>query len=182
LLHHLDRFLRDSKNVLDAWNAYSDEHTDLDGWPYDEDAYGRRAGIRDAATAEAFETVRDGAHHLLATAQTQLTQLPAHTVRNRWVWQLGVLHDALDHLDALHDQWLQTRDSLPAAARPGTPAFDDALAVHHAESWSCLDDWATHGQVLRDINTAARYAPSPLAPPPTTTAAPSAGRANTVRR
>ncbi|CAM5570106.1 hypothetical protein [Streptomyces aurantiogriseus] len=181
MLNHLGRFLRDSQKILDSWNAYSDEATDLDGWPYDDDAYGRRASLRDAATAEAFENVRDGAHHLLATAQTQLTHLPAHTVQNRWVWQLGVLHEALDRLDALHEKWLQTRDSLPADARPGTETFDDALAVHHAEAWSSLDDWATHGHAIRDINAAARHAPSPLAPPPTATAAPSTGRAGKVR-
>ncbi|MDX2828397.1 hypothetical protein PV416_46990 [Streptomyces ipomoeae] len=182
MLKQLGRFLRDSQKILDSWDAYSDEHTDLDGWPYDEDAYGRRASLRDAATAEAFENVRDGAHHLLATAQIQLTHLPARTVQSRWVWQLGVLHAALDRLDALHEKWLQTRDSLPADARPGTEAFDDALAAYHAEAWSSLDDWATHGHAIGDINTAARHAPSTLAPPPTTTAAPATGHAGTVRR
>ncbi|WP_235991144.1 hypothetical protein [Streptomyces ureilyticus] len=181
MLIELGRFLRDSQKILDAWNAYSDEHTDLDGWPYDEDAYGRRAGMRDAATAEAFDSVRDGAHHLLATAQTQLAQLPAHAVQNRWVWQLLVLREALDRLDVLHEKWLRTRDSLPADARPGNEAFDDALAEHHAEAWSCLDDWGTHGHAVRDINAAARHAPSPLAPPPTAAAAPVTGRAGKVR-
>ncbi|MGW7423634.1 hypothetical protein ACWGJB_26960 [Streptomyces sp. NPDC054813] len=108
--------------------------------------------------------------------------LPARTVQNRWIWQLGTLRDALDRLDALHEQWLQTRDSLPADARPGTPTFDDALAEYHAEAWSCLDDWATHGHAVHDIHTAARHAPSTLAPPPTATAAPSTGRTNPVRR
>ncbi|MEU9396953.1 hypothetical protein AB0D86_44055 [Streptomyces sp. NPDC048324] len=182
MLRHLGRFLHDSKTILGSWNAYSDEHTDLDGWPYDEDAYGRRAGVRDAATAEAFENVRIGAHHLLATAQTQLTQLPADAVQSRWVWQLGVLHDALDRLDALHEKWRETLDNLPADARPGTSAFDDALAEHHDECWSHLDDWATHGQAIVEINAAARHAPSPLAPRPTTTAALSTNQASTVRR
>ncbi|QOV47759.1 hypothetical protein IPT68_24835 [Streptomyces chromofuscus] len=174
--------MRESKKILDAWDAYSDENTDLDGWPYDDHAYGLRASQRDADTAKAFETVHAGAHHLLATAETQLAVLPARAVQNRWVWQLGTLRDALDRLVALHDQWLQTRDSLPADARPGTPAFDDALAEYHAEAWSYLDDWATHGHAVHDIHTAARHAPSTLAPPPTATAAPSTGRTNPVRR
>ncbi|QNT91931.1 hypothetical protein HEP81_01602 [Streptomyces griseofuscus] len=143
--------MSDSKKILDAWDAYSDEHTDLDGWPYDDHAYGRRASQRDADTAEAFEPLRYGARHLLATAETQLAQLPETHVQSRWVYQLGVL-----------------RDALPATAKPGTPDFDDALAEHHAESWSYLDDWATHGKALREINTAARKAPSPLVPAPAT--------------
>ncbi|MET7290924.1 hypothetical protein ABZS79_01975 [Streptomyces griseoloalbus] len=162
--------MSDSKKILDAWDAYSDEHTDLDGWPYDDHAYGRRASQRDADTAEAFEPLRYGARHLLATAETQLAHLPETYVQSRWVYQVGVLRDALDRLDELHEQWLVTRDALPATAKPGTPDFDDALAAHHAESWSYLDDWATHGKALREINTAARKAPSPLAP--TSTPAP----------
>jgi hypothetical protein len=151
----------DSKKILDAWDAYSDEHTDLDGWPYDNHAYGLRASQRDADTAEAFESLRYGARHLLATAETQLGRLPEGAVQSRWVYQLGVLHAALDRLEQLHEQWLETRDALPATAKPGTTVFDDALAEYHAESWSYLDDWATHGKTLREINTAARKAPSP---------------------
>lgn len=158
--------MSDSKKILDAWDAYSDEHTDLDGWPYDDHAYGLRASQRDADTAEAFESLRYGARHLLATAETQLGRLPEDAVQSRWVYQLGVLHAALDRLDELHEQWLEARDSLPATAKPGTAAFDDALAEHHAESWSYLDDWATHGKALPEINSAARTARSPLAPAP----------------
>ncbi|MGW5868242.1 DUF317 domain-containing protein [Streptomyces sp. NPDC055239] len=170
-LRHLDHYVRDSKTILDAWDAYSEEHTDLDGWPHDDHAYGLRASQRDADTAEAFEPLRHGARHRLATAETQLAQLPDNTVQGRWVYQLGVLRDALDRLDELHEQWLETRDTLPDTAKPGTTDFDDALAEHHAESWSYLDAWATHGTTLREINTAARKARSPLAPAPARTPA-----------
>ncbi|MFC9856257.1 MULTISPECIES: hypothetical protein [unclassified Streptomyces] len=160
--------MRDSKRILDAWDAYSDEHTDLDGWPHDNHAYGMRASQRDADTAEAFEPLRYGARHLLATAETQLTQLPENTVQSRWVYQVGVLRDALDRLDELQQQWLTSRDALPATATVGTADFDDALAEHHAESWSYLDDWATHGSAVQEVNTAARKARSPLALVPAT--------------
>ncbi|WP_245689486.1 hypothetical protein [Streptomyces chattanoogensis] len=106
-------------------------------------------------------------------------------MQNRWGYrgyQVGVLHTALDRLDALHEEWQRARESLPADARPGTPAFDDALAEHHAESWSYLDDWATHGHAIVDINAAAQHAPSLLAPPPTITAVPAPGRTTSVRR
>lgn len=89
-------------------------------------------------------------------------------MQNRWVYQLGVLSDSLDRLDALHEQWLETS----ADTRPGTPEFDEALAAYQAASWNRLDDWATHGHTVLEINSAARHASSPLAPPPTTTAAP----------
>lgn len=122
-----------------------------------------RASQRDAETHTAFGPLRYGARHLLATAETQLAHLSENTVQSRWVYQLGVLHAALDRLDELHEQWLETRDALPATAKPGTADFDDALAEHHAESWSYLDDWATHGKALREINTVVRKARSPLA-------------------
>ncbi|MFF1420037.1 hypothetical protein [Streptomyces sp. NPDC058280] len=179
-LEHVDGFVCDSKTILDAWDIYSDEHTDLDGWPHDDHAYGLRKSQRDADTAEAFENIRSGARHLLATADAQLRSLPADAVQNRWGYQLGVLYSALDRLDALHEQWLRTRDGLPGGAGPGTAVFDDALAEHHAESWSYLDDWATHAQALGDIDSAARQTSSPLAPPPT--AVPATGRITSVRR
>jgi hypothetical protein len=138
-----------------------------------------RASQHDADTLTAFEPLRHSARHLLVTAETQLTHLPANTVQNRWIYQLGVLQAALDRLDELHYQWLATLDVLPATAKPGTPDFDDALAEHHAESWSCLDDWATHGQALREINTA-RTAPSP--PAPTPAPAPATGRRTPARK
>ncbi|MGW1609785.1 hypothetical protein ACWCQZ_10360 [Streptomyces sp. NPDC002285] len=125
-----------------------------------------RASQRDADTLTAFGPLRYGARHLLATAETQLAQLPEYTVQSRWVYQLGVLHAGLDRLDELHNRWLQTRDALPATAKPGTADFDDALAEHHAELWSYLDDWATHGKALREINSVARNVRSPLAPIP----------------
>ncbi|MEH0468603.1 hypothetical protein QA943_07030 [Streptomyces sp. B21-097] len=58
-----------------------------------------RASQRDADTHTAFEPLRYGARHLLATAETQLALLPENTVQSRWVYQLGVLHAALDRLD-----------------------------------------------------------------------------------
>ncbi|MFE9308097.1 hypothetical protein ACFYM5_10390 [Streptomyces sp. NPDC006706] len=56
------------------------------------------------------------------------------------------------------------------------------LADHDTEAWSYLDDWATHGHAVIDINTAAGSAPSPLAPPPTAKPAPVADRTAPVRR
>ncbi|MFE4055206.1 hypothetical protein ACFXP3_02680 [Streptomyces sp. NPDC059096] len=177
----LDRFLRESRSILDAWNTYSDEATDLDGWPHDTHAYGLRASQRDRETAEAFEIVRDSAQHLLTTAEKQLAGLPARAVQNRWTRQLGSLRSALDQLDVLDEEWLATRDSLPAGAKPGTALFDDALAEHHSEAWSYLDDWATHGNVIREIHAAAQPARSPSSPAPAA-ARTAPGRTTTVRR
>ncbi|MFK0121163.1 hypothetical protein [Streptomyces sp. NPDC090994] len=165
--------------ILASWDAYSDEHTDLDGWPHDADAYGLRQSKRDADTAAAFDTIHDSARHLLTTAETQLPQLPATSVQSRWVYQLGVLRDALDHLDALRQDWLSTRDSFPVGTGPGTPSYDDALADYHAESWSYLRDWADQGHTLTEIHRAARHT-SPPAPRPT--AAPLPAPASKVRR
>ncbi|WP_261800990.1 hypothetical protein [Streptomyces sp. PBH53] len=108
--------------------------------------------------------------------------MPSGLAQTRWIYQLGVLRDALERLDTLHEKWGRTRDSLPAGARPGTAAFDTVLAEHHAECWSYLDDWATHGHVIGEVNTAARHAPSPLAPPPATRPVPATGRTAPARR
>ncbi|WP_406357248.1 hypothetical protein OHB56_32910 [Streptomyces sp. NBC_01635] len=179
-LKQLSAFLRESTCILAHWDYYSEENTDLDGWPFDEHAYGLRQRQRDRETAEAFEAVRPTARQLLATAEEQLAQLPARALQPRWAWQLGTLRDALDRLDTLHQEWQQTCADLPLTALPGTPTYDDALADHDAEAWSYLDDWATHGHAVIDITTTARSTPSPLAP----TAKPTlvADRTTPVRR
>ncbi|MFF7337402.1 hypothetical protein ACFZAT_08670 [Streptomyces sp. NPDC008163] len=81
------------------------------------------------------------------------------------MYQLGLLTKALDRLDELDQQWLETQDSL-SSVTPGTPAYEDALAEYHAEEWDAFDDWTTHGKVILEVNAAARKAPSPLAPRP----------------
>ncbi|MFD5656181.1 hypothetical protein [Streptomyces hirsutus] len=181
-LKQLSAFLRESTCILANWDYYSEENTDLDGWPFDEHTYGLRQRQRDRETAEAFEAVRPTARQLLVTAEEQLAQLPARAVQPRWAWQLGTLRDALDRLGILHQEWQQTCADLPLTARPGTPTYDDALADHDAEAWGYLDDWATHGHAVIDINTTARSTRSHLAPPPTAKPAPVAGRTSPVRR
>ncbi|WP_055469722.1 hypothetical protein [Streptomyces ardesiacus] len=157
-LRRLNRYLRHSERILASWDAFTAFTTDLDGWPFDPDAYGRRAAIRDADTAAAFANVRSSARQLLATARLQLQRLPAHLTRASWPGQLTILEEALSHLDALEAQWSQTRGQLPEDARPGTEAYVDALDEHHAECWSYLDDWACHGRVILNIQAAARRA------------------------
>ncbi|WP_328865148.1 hypothetical protein [Streptomyces sp. NBC_00304] len=124
-----------------------------------------RASQRDADTNSVFEPLRAGARHLLVTAETQLAHLSTGAVQPRWIYQLGVLNAALEQLEELQQRWTKTLDTLPNT-QPGNPDFDDALAEHHAESWSYLDDWAAHGQAITEINSAARKAPSSLAPAP----------------
>ncbi|MFI7094771.1 hypothetical protein [Streptomyces lydicus] len=163
-LEQLAVFLRESNQILADWDAYSEQHTDLDGWPHDEDAYRQRASRRDAGTWRAFNRIRPSARALVAAAEAQLQRLPAQAVQSRWVWQLGVLDTALDRLAALHDDWLVTRDSLPPSARPGTEVYDDARARRNAEAWHELDEWASAGEVLLEIHRAALQAPSALTP------------------
>ncbi|WP_063803608.1 hypothetical protein [Streptomyces silvensis] len=187
-LHQLTLFLRESKQILAAWDAYSDEHTDLDGWPHDADAYGLRAARRDADTWRSFHRVRPFAKDLLATAEVQVQHLNATHIQPRWPWQLGALDAALQQLDALQQEWLTVRDALPPSARPGTDIYDDALAERNAEAWSCLDEWAGHGTVLLEIQAATQNLP-PRAPALTTAhalsrpaPAPAAAPPPTVRR
>ncbi|UBI40005.1 MULTISPECIES: hypothetical protein [Streptomyces] len=156
LLDQLAAFLKESEQILADWDAYSDQHTDLDGWPHDEITYGLRAGRRDADTWRSFNRVRHAAKDLLATAQAQLRTLPASRIQSQWAWQLSALDDALDQLAALQEQWLQTREGLPSSAVPGTAAYDDALAERNDEAWHHLHQWSLHGQSVLDIHAAAQ--------------------------
>ncbi|MFK8909812.1 hypothetical protein [Streptomyces sp. YS-3] len=158
-LHQLAAFLRESEQILDDFDAWREEHSDLDGWPLDDDEHSRHAVKRDADTWRSFNRVRSFAKDLLATAEVQVQQLnPAH-LQSRWPWQLGVLDDALTQLGALQQQWLEARAALAPTDRPGSFAYDDALAERNEEAWSYLDDWATHGKALLEIQAAAQGHP-----------------------
>ncbi|MFI0743022.1 hypothetical protein ACH4PU_33865 [Streptomyces sp. NPDC021100] len=156
LLDQLAAFLKESEQTLADWDAYSDQHTDPDGWPHDEITYGLRAGRRDADTWRSFSRVRHAAKDLLAAAQAQLRTLPASRIQSRWAWQLSALDDSLDQLAALQEQWLQRRDAVPSSAVPGTEAYDDALAERNDEAWHHLHQWSLHGQSVLDIHAAAQ--------------------------
>ncbi|MFK4222244.1 hypothetical protein [Streptomyces sp. NPDC019890] len=158
-LKALATFIRESDKILVNWDAYSDEHTDLDGWPHDARSYGLRASRRDADAWRSFNRVRSFAKDLLATAEVQLQQLPARTIQSRWAWQLATLDTALVELSALQRDWLNVRDSLPPSAKPGTEEYDEPLAERYAEAWHYLDEWSSHGQAVLDIHAAAQHSP-----------------------
>ncbi|WP_407549061.1 hypothetical protein QOM21_08080 [Streptomyces sp. Pv4-95] len=181
-LGQLALFVRERDQILADWDAYRDQHTHLDGLPHDVGHYVRRAGRRDADIWRAFNRVRPGAKDLVATAETQLQRLPAQAIQSRWAWQLGVLGTALDQLAVLQKEWLAIRDILHPSARPGTTQYEEERFYRNAEAGHYLDEWATHGYALHDINSAALHCSSPLAPPPTMTAVPAPGRTAPVRR
>ncbi|MCC3778205.1 hypothetical protein K6I33_003158 [Streptomyces sp. UNOB3_S3] len=178
--------MQESEQILADWDAYSDQHTDLDGWPHDENTYGLRAGLRDAATWRAFNRIRHAAKSLIATAEAQLEQLPSSRVQSRWAWQLDALDTALDQLTGLHRDWLTARDALPPSATPGTEAYDDALAERNAEAWHYLNEWSLHGRALLEIHAATQdhppHTPTPIAPSPSRAAPLSSGKATRTRR
>ncbi|MFE1407821.1 hypothetical protein ACFW5D_30190 [Streptomyces sp. NPDC058770] len=181
-LDHLAAFLRESTWIQGNWNVYSDEHSDIDGVPYDEHDYALHQSRRDADIWHAFEQVRHSGKTLLATAEHQLQQIPADSIQTRWVWQLATLRSALNQLLAIQTDWTKYQDSLPIYVCPGTEAYEDAIAERNADAWTYLDDWTTHGQSVLEIHAAAQQAPSGLATAvPTRVPAPAA-RTGTVRR
>ncbi|WP_063757815.1 hypothetical protein [Streptomyces fulvoviolaceus] len=171
-LSQLAIYLRESRQILAAWDAYSDQHSDPDTHqPYDEDAYGLRQRQRDSDTLVSFGRVYDHADELVHAAEQQLAQLPASARTRRYAWQVRELRDSTTGLYAVHDDWLAVRRALPASARPGTEAFDEPLAESYAEAWHYLDQWAIHGQALFAINALAQKqskasAPAQVTAPP----------------
>ncbi|MFJ4338602.1 hypothetical protein [Streptomyces sp. NPDC088915] len=174
-------FLVQSEMILASWDSYSDEHTDTDGWPHDDESYGWRKVQRDTQTWRAFEPVRRSARYLLATARFQLQHIAAGDIEPRWPWQLSELAQAYDRLEALRTEWAQTREAM-RTSRPAHEEFIDALAERNAEAWGYLDTWATQGHALLDLHFVALKAPVPapiaVANP---TQQPAAGR-SAVRR
>lgn len=134
-LVRLTRYITEAAEILARWDAYSDEHSDAEGWPHDPLAYGYRQRRRDADTWEAFAKIRFVAlTHLLPFAERQLTNIPTLRVRPRWSWQLKTLRTSLDELYCLQEHWLAERDALPDRAVPGTEEYDEPLADRNAEA------------------------------------------------
>ncbi|PIB12298.1 hypothetical protein B1C81_01730 [Streptomyces sp. HG99] len=151
-------YLRHSRQILAAWDAYYDKHSGPEAFqPYDENAYGRRPQQRDSDTLSAFGRVYHHADELVHVAQQQLAQLPVSGRTRRYAWQVRELHEATQLLYAVHDDWLAVRRALPETARPGTKAFEEPLAECYAEAWSYLDQWATHGQALFAVNALTQH-------------------------
>lgn len=176
-LRQLVTYLRDSRQILDVWDAYADEHCEpVTFEPFDEAAYGARQRQRDTDTLNAFGRVYFHADVLVDIAEHQLARLPTSAARD-YAWRLGELRTSTQRLYELHRQWLDLRRTLPRDAVPGTGAYDEPLAEGRTDAWHYLDQWGIHGQALIDINTQAqnRQRHSPEAPakaPPPPDAAP----------
>ncbi|WP_327352863.1 hypothetical protein [Streptomyces sp. NBC_01304] len=156
-LNRLAIYLRHSRQILAAWDHYSDQHSDPKTFqPYDEDAYGLRQQQRDADTIAAFGRVYHHADELVHVAKQQLALLSPSDRTRHYAWQVRELHEATQGLYAVHDDWRAVRAALLESAWPGTKAYDEPLAESHAEAWSYLDQWAIHGQALFAINALAQ--------------------------
>ncbi|MFJ2812249.1 hypothetical protein [Streptomyces sp. NPDC087294] len=128
-LSQLAVYLRHSRQILAAWDRYSDRHSDPETFqPHDEDAYGRRQQKRDADTLSAFGRVYYHADELVDVAQRQLALLSPSDRTRRYAWQVRELRDATQRLHAVHDEWRAVRAALAASARPGTKAYEEPLA------------------------------------------------------
>ncbi|SBT92184.1 hypothetical protein GA0115233_104121 [Streptomyces sp. DI166] len=170
-LSQLAIYLRHSRQILAAWDHYSDRHSDPETFqPHDEDAYGRRQQKRDADTLSAFGRVYYHADELVDVAERQLAQLSPSDRTRRYAWQVRELREATQRLYAVRNDWLTVRAALPASALPGTKAYEEPLAESYAEAWSYLDQWAIHGQALFAVNALAQRHSATSAPTQSTTA------------
>ncbi|MGE7384247.1 hypothetical protein ACQKM2_01920 [Streptomyces sp. NPDC004126] len=173
-------FLRAANSALNAWDLYSDEHADPDGWPYDPEAYDGRKAERDRAVWMAFKPVPEEAGVLLDAAEADLGRIPIASVHNRWAWQLTQLRDAIDQIAATRTAYGELLAAHPHAS---PEARDAAVDARNPEAWSALCTWLVHGLAVLEIHTtAARTAPglriTTFAPLP----APPASASHTTRR
>ena len=176
-LDQLAVYLRRSRQILAAWDHYSDRHCDPETFqPYDEDAYGLRQQQRDADTLSAFGRVFYHADELVHVAEQQLAQLQVTDRTRRYAWQVRELRDATERLYAVRDDWMKVHRALPESHLDDA-AYEEALAESYADAWSELDQWALHGQALFAVNALAQKQPhansavAAIAPPAPTTAA-----------
>ncbi|WP_420036014.1 hypothetical protein ACN2WE_30760 [Streptomyces sp. cg28] len=164
-LNQLAHYLRRSRQILVAWDHYSQRHSDPETFqPHDDDAYGLRQQKRDADTLSAFGRVYHHADELVHVAERQLAQLAPTERTRRYAWQARELRDATQGLYAVRNDWLAVEAALPESAQPGTAAYEEPLAESYAEVWFYLDQWAVHGQVLFAVHALAQRNSTAQAP------------------
>ncbi|MFE0772167.1 hypothetical protein [Streptomyces sp. NPDC058861] len=144
--------------ILAAWDTYSGEHTDADGWPNDEVSYGWRMVQRDAETWRAFESVRRTAREMLATAAFQLQHIHAGDIIRRWPRQLNELSGALEKLEILRNERAKDREA-ERGSPPHPEALVDSLAERNEEAWDALNTWSIQGHAILDIHAVALKTP-----------------------
>ncbi|MEU4174732.1 hypothetical protein [Streptomyces sp. NPDC026589] len=154
-LRQLAHYLRHSRQVLAAWDAYSGRHSDpVTGQPHDEESYGRRQQKRDSDTLSAFSSVYYHADELVHAAERQLAQLSRSDRTRRYSWQVSELADAAERLHAVLVGLNQGRPG------PGGAGYEEALAESYADAWPYLNQWTSHGQTLFAINALAERQPA----------------------
>ncbi|MFI8103416.1 hypothetical protein [Streptomyces sp. NPDC086023] len=146
----LSFFLLQGDAVMAAWERYDDEHTDLDGWPYDQDTYDARQAEKDASLWRRFSPLRGQAAALLDAAETSAGHLAGKSGQARWSWQLAHLRGALDRVDTAHTEYERL------VADPSTSPEDlvAAAAARNRHASEALVDWLTHGRAVLEIHAA----------------------------
>ncbi|BAU88001.1 hypothetical protein SLA_7135 [Streptomyces laurentii] len=157
-LVRLARFLRQADTAVSSWERYTIEHTDLDGWPFDQDVYDAREAEKDRALWRAFAPVRDAAADLLNAAGTAVAERAWKTGQSRWTWQLDHLREALDRITAAQDTFLQFLTDEPHATEEAVQA---AAAARHARASEALSDWLHHGRSVLEVHAATVRAGQP---------------------
>ncbi|AXG80752.1 hypothetical protein [Streptomyces paludis] len=159
-LNQLALHLRESKQILTAWTAYSDKHSASETFrPFDNGAYSRR---QSRPTPE------------LNVAEQPLVRPPASDLTQRFARQAREPRTSADELYAGAEARRALRDVQPKDAAPGTEAYDGPLAESRAEGRRFLGRWAIHGQALIEVNTSAQNHRSGPSVPATVTPVPEA--------
>ncbi|MFF7438966.1 hypothetical protein [Streptomyces sp. NPDC008122] len=133
-----------------AWEQYDDEHTDLDGWPYDKDAYDAWQAEKDAALWRCFAPLREQASALLEAAETSAGHLAGKSGQARWSWQLDQLRGALERIETT----LAEYEQLAADPYLSTEAVLAAVAARNRQAADALGDWLAHGRAVLEIHAA----------------------------
>ncbi|MFE0772170.1 hypothetical protein [Streptomyces sp. NPDC058861] len=148
MLGLLSTFLLQAQTVTASWELYSEEHTDLDGWPYDQAYYDDHEEAKDMALWRLFTPVREGAASLLDAAETTIQSLSGTLAQHRWDWQLTQLRGALDHIEAAQDQFLERLET----DRGTGEAVRAAVAERGARASESLSVWVSHGRAVLEIH------------------------------
>ncbi|MGY4968340.1 hypothetical protein ACWGCC_03795 [Streptomyces nigrescens] len=141
------------QQALDAWDAVSDSLADEQGFPLDDDVYGRRVQQRDAEVWEQFQIYLDHGAALLDTTEAHLAK--QHHVDRQLMVMRGLLQRGHDDVALWRQEFARVRKA-PEPQRD--TLYAQVVAERNADAWDAMVTWLEQGP---DLIPLARSVPTP---------------------
>jgi hypothetical protein len=173
----LRRAVAGIEDAEDRWDAVSDSLCDQDGWPLDDEVYGRRKALRDLDAWSSAQLYLEHGPDVLATVRRVMTPSDrALSELHKELPRLERLEAALSAAAPLRQRWDTVRDFLEEHAPRDTGLRHRAAESAAADGWDCASEISLAGRSLARVAERLAFRVEEAAAPPATPRAHSAAQ------